>query len=371
MHATTLLRASFVMAWLECPRRAREEPDVSEAQARRGTLGHEVMRHIALGSPDPWLPFTLPFLEGADEQPEHNSVGPDDMLTLKQEIRAFLAKHEMPDESDILGVEWNFREYRLHRNSDWLWRGTVDLVYLDHMGRLVVRDYKFGWGEYSAAVSLQLRVYAAAAYQRFYKQILDHSEIIIEYAKMRTQWVDQHHIVVPDLLEYLGALDDNCARLDASMWSPPLESINKNCSNCRLATDCATLKSIELPETAVDVKKLSDVELADWFKHWAGVSNGAEALRKAAGRELTARYFKSKGTRKRMGTVTMVDKKNKKWPAQEVISHLVSNYSVQELIDNKLLTVGAKAAGALAKKDPKLAALVKEIPAPYPRVINK
>lgn len=365
-----IFRASKAIKWLDCPARAAGEPDSTSMLASRGTLGHEFMRAAALGHPDIFEAAERPRLAGAaGVTEEHNAVPPEEVLTLKTEVKAFLERHEMP--AKLLGVEYNFgydEPMRLHETSPHLWMGTVDLVYLDHLGRLCVRDYKFGWGTYSAATSLQLRVYALAALIRF--DVPDKTEVIIEYALMRTGWIDRHRVPLMELYEYALALDGLCSRMIEDQWNDPIERVNQYCGDCALALTCETFKTSKM-QGLPDPAEMTDAQLSDAYAFFHSKLKGFEKMKAKINSELLSRYFKSRQTKDKIGQLSIVRRKDRSFDPQEAISYLIENYEAEDLIANGVITIGKKAANALAKKDPKLLEMQTEKPNPHWRINNK
>ena len=369
-------RSSFTGKWLDCPARAFNEPRHTNASMAAGTLCHEFLKCAAEGKDDIFEPARGPYLEGAAEDPEHNCVPPEEVLELRKITMAFLEKNPLPDR--ILGIEWQWGKdgdppvyvapSKVHQ-----WHGTIDLVYIDNRGRLVVRDYKCGRSKYDASTSLQLRVYAAAAFLEWEHKLEDVSEIILEYAIVRSNWISRSYVTIPELREYLVELDHVCDRIAVSQWSAPLEAPNANCGYCLLREGCATLKELtdNVPEVR-ELKGVPDSELSDEYVRWKGVSAAVDALKKKARDEVMRRFHESGQKKKKFGRLSMTRHKTKAWPAEPVLEHLLAGGTdMDELLRLGCIKIGAQAVNKLAKVDTELAKLADEKLTHYVRVGQK
>jgi ATP-dependent exoDNAse (exonuclease V) beta subunit len=160
-------RQSSLNAYLCCPAYwwliyVAGVENVSGPAARLGTAVHrvcEIMTRAALGETeigdeeiDELLRNSVAFGPGAVLTRIEGSLSPEDYDNALKMLEEWWLRDDVRA-ANILGVEWQFS----HTIRGSKYTGTVDLVYRDESGMLVVRDYKTGFLQKSVRDSVQLK----------------------------------------------------------------------------------------------------------------------------------------------------------------------------------------------------------------------
>lgn len=139
--------------------------------------------------------------------------------------------------------------------------GTSDIVILQHFGKLIVMDYKYGHKLVHPKENPQMLYYALGVAHRYDYNFSDVELVIIQpRAQLDGEWIRTWNTKIETLLEYREKFDSAIRK--AKSKNAPLVS-GKHCDYCVAAFKCPEIKNRNLKTAQVDFGDDGSLSLPD------------------------------------------------------------------------------------------------------------